>query len=254
MYKFFVKENQIRNNVIEIKGNDVNHIKNVLRLRKDDEIIVCNTDEEKSYNCKIIKIEEDTIQAIINGEIENSIESNVKIHLFQGLPKFEKMELIIEKCIELGVSKITPVEMKRCVVKLDEKNKIKKVERWNKIAEVAAKQSKRDIIPKVCNVTKLNNIFKIVNEYDIVLLAYENEENNTLKNELKKINMGEDEIKIGIIIGPEGGIDSEELKEMENNNIKIITLGKRILRTETAPIAMVANIMYEFERNENFYE
>lgn len=135
--------------------------------------------------------------------------------------------------------------MNRCIVKLDSKTKLKKIERWQKISEVAAKQSGRDIIPKINDITDLKNICNIIPEYDIVLLAYENEEINTLKSELKKLKNSN--LKIGIIIGPEGGIEQEEVEMLKQNGAKVITLGKRILRTETVALILIGIIMYELE-------
>ena len=163
------------------------------------------------------------------------------------------MELIIQKSVELGVYDITPVEMKRCVVKLQEKDKIKKVERWQKISEVAAKQSGRDYIPKVNNCIRLKEILNQRSEYDEIILAYEKEKENTLKQEISQIKqkfnskLKAEELKIGIIIGPEGGIDEEEEKMLRENGIRVITLGNRILRTETVALNMLSIIMYELE-------
>ena len=169
----------------------------------------------------------------------------------QGLPKADKMELIIQKSVELGVNNIIPIEMKRCVVKLKDKDKIKKIERWQKISVVAAKQSGRNIIPEINQVENLKNICETFENYDIVLLAYENEKENTIKNELKQLkeknqNKNED-VKIAILIGPEGGITEEEVEIAKKKGAKIITLGKRILRTETVALNVLSIIMYELE-------
>ena len=162
------------------------------------------------------------------------------------------MEYIIQKSVELGVYDITPVDMKRCVVKLDEKNANKKIERWQKISEVAAKQCGRNIIPQINNVINIKKLCEIVENYDIVLVAYENEENNSLKNELSQIkntiiNNQSQEFKIGIVIGPEGGLEKQDVENLERSGAKIITLGKRILRTETVALNVLSIIMYELE-------
>ena len=164
------------------------------------------------------------------------------------------MELIIQKSTELGADKITPVEMKRCVVKLDGKDKIKKVERWQKIAEVAAKQSGRDIIPEVCQIQNIKEISADFMKYDLVLLCYENEKETFIKDILKSEDLldkaeNKSEIKIAVIIGPEGGIEVSEVEQMEQSGAKVISLGNRILRTETVAISLLSIIMYEFERN-----
>ncbi len=246
MSKFFVKNNQINDNKVIILGKDVNHIKNVLRLNVDDDIQVCNLDTGVNYICGISKLNNQIIECNIFNEIDSETESNIHINVFQGIPKSDKMELIIQKCIELGVCEITPVEMKRCVVKIDEKVKQRKIERWQKISEVAAKQCGRDIIPKINDVINIKNICNLICDYDIVLLAYENEQINTLKNELLKLkNTKSKDLKIAIIIGPEGGLDKEEVDYLKENGAKVITLGKRILRTETVAFVLTSIIMYE---------
>ena len=139
--------------------------------------------------------------------------------------------------------------MKRCIAKIDKKSEIKKITRWQKISEVASKQSGRDIIPKIKNVITIDKICNIIDKYDIVLLAYENEKNNTLKDELIKLknNIKNNNLKIGIIIGPEGGLEKEEVNLLKESGAKVITLGKRILRTETVALVLIGIIMYELE-------
>lgn len=248
MPKFFVKQEQIKENKIEIIGNDVNHIKNVLRGKIGEEITVCNENTAKDYQCEITKIEEEKIYLKIKKELENNVESNIKVTIFQGLPKAEKMELVIQKSVELGTFDITPVEMRRCVVKLKEKDKEKKLQRWQKISEVAAKQCGRNIIPKINKIENLKTICQNFKEYDIVLVAYEKEKSTTLKQELKTIcKKDKKDVKIAIVIGPEGGIEKEEIEILQKNGAKIITLGKRILRTETVALNMLSVIMYELE-------
>ena len=246
MQKFFVEENQIENNKIYIEGTDVNHISNVLRLDKKEKIQICNKNTLENYIAEIEEIQKEKIITNIVEKLQTIVESNVEIHLYQGLPKADKMELIIQKTTELGIYKIIPVDMIRCVVKLDEKDIKKKIERWQKIAEGAAKQSKRDIIPKIENKFKLKEVANKIKEYDIFIVAYEEETTKTLKQVLKKLE-NKNNYKIGILIGPEGGIDSKEIEILKENGAVITTLGKRILRTETAPIAMVSNILYELE-------
>lgn len=244
MPKFFIKTNQIKDDKIQIVGEDVKHIKQVLRAKEGEKITVCNTETSKNYEVIISKINQDNILCNIENTLKESSESTIDITIFQGLPKADKMEYIIQKNTEIGVKKIIPVIMKRCVVKLDEKEANKKIERWQKIAESASKQSGRDVIPKIEMPITISKLSEEISNYDIVLLAYENEKINTLKNELKKIKPFEG-MKIGVIIGPEGGIDETELEILRN--AKTVTLGKRILRTETASIIIVSNIMYEYE-------
>ena len=246
MPKFFVRNNQIIDGRVIINGEDVNHIKNVLRLKIDDDINICDTDTKTNYICGISKINNDSVECNIFKEVNSSAESHIHINIFQGIPKSDKMELIIQKCVELGIAEITPVEMKRCVAKFDDKTKSKKNERWQKISETAAKQCGRDIVPKVNDLINIKNICNYIQEYDIVLLAYENEEKNTLKNELLKLkNKTKDELKIGIIIGPEGGLETEEVEMLRKNGARVITLGKRILRTETVAFVLTSIIMYD---------
>lgn len=249
MPKFFVTEEQVNDEKIKIIGQDVKHIKNVLRKKVGNELMICNTSTKKDYLSEIISIEENCIECKIKEQIENKVESNIKVSILQGLPKADKMELIIQKSVELGVYEITPIEMKRCVVKLNEKDKIKKIDRWQKISEVAAKQCGRNIIPNINQIINLKNVCNLFDKYDIVLVAYEDENKNTLKNELEKIKQkyNNREIKIGVIIGPEGGIDSEEIKMLQENGAITITLGKRILRTETVALNVLSIIMYELE-------
>ena len=249
MPKFFVAENQINNNKITIIGDDVNHIKNVLRQKSGDKITICDISKEQDYLCKIDKIEEKSIDCNIIEKLENNTESNVKVTIFQGLSKADKLELVIQKSVELGAYDITPLQMKRCVVKLNEKDKLKKIQRWQKISEVAAKQCGRNIIPKINNIVNVKDVCNLCNEYDIVLIAYENEKENTLKKELKNLKkLDKEEIKVAIIIGPEGGIAPEEIEMFEENGAKIITLGNRILRTETVALSVLSIIMYELEK------
>ncbi len=244
MQKIFVKTKQINNNQVSIIGEDIKHIVNVLHMQIDEKIQICNMENSENYIAKIKKIQKEEIIAEITEKLNISTESNVKIDLYQGLPKADKMELIIQKTTELGISRIIPTELSRCIVKLEEKNSEKKIERWQKIAEAAAKQSKRDRIPKIENITEIKNIE--LQNYDLFLVAYEEETEQTLKQELKKLPK-QTEYEIGILIGPEGGIEFQEIETLKENGAKIVTLGKRILRTETAPIAMVSNIIYELE-------
>lgn len=254
MSKFFVKTEQINNNDIVIIGDDVNHIINVLRMKKTGKVQICNQDTGDNYNAEIVNYSKNEVECKIISKINETTESNVHITLFQGIPKFEKMELIIQKNTEVGIKSIVPVIMERTVVKLDEKIASKKLERWQKIAEIAAKQSMRDIIPQIGNITKLKDID--TTEFDAVLVAYENEEHNMLKTELQKLerkiksnNSSEQQYNIAIVIGPEGGISEKELVMLAEKNAKFVSLGKRILRTETAGVVMAGNIIYELEYN-----
>lgn len=251
MPKFFVLEDQIKDETIYIIGNDVNHIANVLRLKKGSDLLVCSKETNITYRTKIDQILKEKVVCQILGKVEETSESKVDVTIFQGLPKAEKMELIIQKSTELGVKNIVPVTMKRCVVKLDGKDAVKKIERWQKIAEVAAKQSGRDAIPQIEPIIKLDKLVEKVAEFDAFIIAYENEKETTLKQILQQVKekskTKNDKVKLGILIGPEGGIDSAEIDLLVKNGAKVITLGNRILRTETASLTILSNIIYEYE-------
>lgn len=203
MSKFFVKNTQINEQKINIIGEDVNHIKNVLRLKVNEKIKICDIDTKINYLCNIDEILSNSILCSIEQKLEDNTESNLYINIFQGIPKGDKMEWIIEKCTEIGVSEFTPLKMERCVVKInDDKTKEKKLIRWKNKAESAAKQSGRDIIPEIKNIIEFNELQEYIKDYDLVIVAYENEKDNTIKNELKKLNKKQN--KIAVIIGPEG--------------------------------------------------
>lgn len=242
MPRFFVKSNQIKQDNIEILGEDIKHIKNVLRKNIGDKIEICDSESGKSYNCEITQLYDNSILTHIIEEYPE-ISSPIQVDIFQGLPKSDKMELIIQKSVELGVNKIIPVSMKRCVVKLDNKESVKKIARWQKISESAAKQCGRNNIPEISNVISLKDID--VSQYDVLIVCYENEKVNTLKAELAKINT-DSKIKIGVVIGPEGGLDEQEVELLKNNGAKIVTLGNRILRTETVALNILSILMYQF--------
>lgn len=238
MYNFFVNETEKQGNCFIITESDFNHISNVLRMKTGDEILVsCNG---KSNLCKI-EIFSDYVKAEIIEEDYHNTNLPIKIHLFQGLPKSDKMELIIQKAVELGVEEITPVEMNRCVVKIEEKKKKSKKERWQSIAESAAKQSKRVVIPKVNDIISYKQFLEKSKELSVLLVPYENKNGmKATKEALKEIKSGD---TVGIIIGPEGGFDEKEIDLVTEKNGKTISLGSRILRTETAAIASVTMCM-----------
>lgn len=247
MPRFFVKNEQIKGTTIEILGEDVKHIKNVLRKQIGDNIEICDQDTEKSYICEIEKIGNESILTNIIEELQ-SYDDNIKVDIYQGLPKADKMELIIQKSVELGVNSIIPVAMKRCVVKIDSKDESKKIARWQKIAESAAKQSGRSTIPEIKNIVNIEKIIQLIKEYDCVIVAYENEKNNTIKRELLEIKEKvHDKVKIAVVIGPEGGLEEKDVELLKHNGAKIVTLGHRILRTETVALNVLSIIMYELE-------
>ncbi len=245
MYNFFADENSKQGDYYYISGSDFNHIKNVLRMREGDTFLV--SDNGQSHLCEIVSFEGETAVAEIIEENCQNTELPVKIYLFQGLPKSDKMELIIQKCVELGVYSIIPTEMSRCVVKLEDKKKKSKVERWQAIAESAAKQSKRSIIPEIKNVLSFSDALTEAEMLDMIIVPYESKDGMTSTvNALNKIKNG---MCVGIFIGPEGGFDEKEIKKATEKGAEIISLGKRILRTETAAITSVAMCMLHIEMN-----
>lgn len=238
MYNFFVNQKQL-NNLYEITGSDYNHIKNVLRMKVGDEFLVtCN---EQSDLCKIVEFTENSVVLKVIKENYMETELPIKVYLFQGLPKSDKMELIIQKAVELGVYKIVPVEMNRCVVKLDAKKKGQKVERYNAIAEAGAKQSKRNVIPTVEKVLTFNEALNYAKTLDLFIAPYECENGvDGTKKALLKIKRG---MSVGVIIGPEGGFSGSEIQAVKDIGADVISLGKRILRTETASITALSLLM-----------
>lgn len=216
-------------------------------MHSGDELLV--SEDGKSNLCRIESLENDSATVRIVEEDYQDTNLPIKIYLFQGLPKSDKMELIIQKCVELGVEGIIPVEMNRCVVKLDDKKKKSKTVRWQAIAESAAKQSKRSLVPEVCDVLSFNQAIEKAKELDVFLVPYESKDGmNSTKEALSEIKSG---LSVGILIGPEGGFEEQEIEKAENAGGKIISLGKRILRTETAAITAVGMCMLHAEINLN---
>lgn len=247
MYQFFVEPNQIdiNNKRVLIVGSDVNHIKNVLRMKQGEEISVSNGVDGKEYRCGILALEQERIVCELRFVKEDGVELPSQVYLFQGLPKSDKMELIVQKAVELGVYQIIPVAAKRCVVKLDEKKAKAKIARWQGIAEAAAKQSKRAIIPQVTEVYDFSTAVKVAAEMDVRMIPYE------LAEGMEKTRGLIDSLKprqsIAVFIGPEGGFEETEIQEALANGIEPVTLGKRILRTETAGMTVLSWIMYRLE-------
>jgi len=240
MPKYFVEPENIKDNSIIITGEDVKHISTVLRAKIGNTLEVCNGCSE-DFECKIKEISKEQIELEIVSKAPCYAEPKTKITLFQGLPKADKMELIIQKCVEIGIDKIVPVATERAVVKLNDKEKVKKVERWQKISLSAAKQSGRGIIPKIENVISYNEAIKEGKALQNAVILYENEEKRELKEILKNIK-GEE---IGIFIGPEGGFSDEEINKAKAEGIGTVSLGERILRTETAAVVATAIFLYE---------
>ena len=245
MYHFFIaKENMIDHTVI-IEGRDYNHIKNVLRMHEGEELSVSNGEDDNEYRCIIESFEEDKVVCKLIFVKKADAELPSKVYLYQCLPKADKMEMIIQKCVELGVYEIIPVASKRCVVKLDDKKAGSKIARWQSIAEAASKQSKRAIVPVIGQVLSFDKALEDAKKADMVLIPYEMCEDRDVTREVfESIKPGKD---IAIFIGPEGGFEEGEVEKAIANGITPISLGKRILRTETAGMTALAWISFCLE-------
>lgn len=246
MHWFYINDSQIHDGCIELSGEKVNHIKNVLRMKAGEKIILCNQ-EGTDYLCEISVINDEYVKAEILSAGDSESELPVKITLFQGLPKKDKMELIIQKAVELGVHEIVPVAMKRCVARIeDSKKEEKKLKRWQAVADCAAEQSKRGIIPKVHSLMSYKEAVKYAKEnISYNLFPYELAKgmefsHQCIKDAVKKTSAG-------IFIGPEGGFEDEEADLAKDSGFQVISLGKRILRTETAGLALLSILMFESE-------
>lgn len=244
MNRFFGKSENINENTIIIDGTDVNHMKNVLRLKIGEQVMV-NGGNNKDYLCTISSYEEEKAVLEISQIVESDRELSSQIYLFQGLPKGDKMELIIQKCVELGVYEIIPVAMKRCVVKLDERKAESKIKRYQAISESAAKQSNRSIIPQIHSVMSFKDALSYAEGMDIAFVPYELAEGmESLQKVISQIHSG---MKIAVFIGPEGGFDNCEIEEALSKGMTPVSLGRRILRTETAGMTIMSILMYHLE-------
>ena len=244
MHHFFVTPEQVQGQQICIEGSDVNHIKNVLRMKVGEELHISDGNNKK-YLCAIEGMQADQVQVSILEELQTDTELPSKIYLFQGLPKSDKMELIVQKAVELGVHEIIPVATKRAVVKLDEKKAAKKVERWNSIAEGGAKQSGRNRIPRVACVMRFQDAVEKAKELDVALIPYELAEG--MQETMRIIEGIQPGQSIAVFIGPEGGFEVVEVTLAMESGIQPVTLGKRILRTETAGLTALSILMYHLE-------
>lgn len=245
MYHFFVSSDQIGEQEIRIEGNDVNHIRNVLRMTMGEKISISDSQQGKRYHCEIAGFEEGCVTAKILQIQEADTELSSRFYLFQGLPKSDKMELIIQKAVELGVYEVIPVATKRAIVKLDKKKEEAKRKRWNTIAESAAKQSKRMIIPEVTGVMTFAEALQYASKLDVKLIPYELAEGmDATRAILAGVQPGQ---SVAIFIGPEGGFDEKEIEQAQQAGIQPITLGRRILRTETAGMAILAALMLQLD-------
>jgi len=247
MYQFFVEPGQINVNDkrVMIIGADVNHIKNVLRMKPGEEIAVSNGRDGCEYRCGILEIAEDRIVCELRFIREEDTELPARIYLFQALPKADKMELVIQKAVELGVYQVIPVAAKRCVVKLDEKKAAAKTARWQEIAKAAAKQSKRALIPEVTGVSSFADAVARAGRMDVKLIPYEFAgDMDRTRDLLSDLKPGQD---VAVFIGPEGGFEEGEIILAAEHGLEPITLGRRILRTETAGLTVLSWLIYLLE-------
>ena len=241
MHKFFVPKESICDNRVIIQGEDVKHILKVLRL-KQGTVISINNCVGQEYIGEIISADKKEVLVKIKEEVLLNNESPIQVFLFQGLPKSSKMDLIVQKATELGVKEITPVITERVVVK-NEIGEYKKLDRWQRIALEACKQSKRSLIPTINSPIEFEKLIEFLKNMDLIVVPYENQEGYGIKKVIQGLHR---EIKkVGIVIGPEGGFEEEEIEKLKEIGAHIVTLGPRILRTETAGFVCAALIMYE---------
>lgn len=247
MYQFFVEPGQIdiNNRRIIILGGDVNHIRNVLRMKAGQELSVSNGQDGREYRCGILALEEDRVICELRFVKEDKVELPSRFYLFQGLPKGDKMELIIQKAVELGVYQVIPVAAKRCVVKLDDKKAAARLARWQGIAEAAAKQSRRAIVPEVKQVLSFSQAVEYASGARLRLIPYELAEDMAKTRSLiDGLEPGDD---VAVFIGPEGGFEESEIALAREKGIEPVTLGRRILRTETAGLTVLSWLAYRLE-------
>lgn len=242
MDRFFTPKNNINleQNTCIIEGEDVKHISRVLRSRENDKLEVCDMDNNE-YICEIREINKDNILLDIIEKVNIKRESNLKVKLYQGIPKGTKMELILQKLTEIGVDEIVLVQAKRSVTKIDNKKEDKKIERWERIIYEAAKQSKRGKIPKLTGVLTFKEALADMQNNDLNLCPYENERTISIKEAIKDSSAN----TIGIFVGPEGGFEEEEIEKIQEIDGKVVSLGPRILRTETASVVASSIVLYE---------
>ncbi len=244
MHHFFVNPEAVKSEIITITGTDVNHIKNVLRMKSGEQILLSDG-QGQDFCCEIESLTEQEIIARIKDKTFERTELSGKFYLFQGLPKGDKMEFIIQKAVELGVTEVIPVHTRRTIVKLDAKKEEKRLERWKAISESAAKQSRRGIIPQITHVMNFSEALKYAGSLDINIIPYENFKDMTeTKRVLDKIAPN---IRAGIFIGPEGGFEESEIELAMQQGVNPISLGRRILRTETAGMAILSVLMFQLE-------
>ena len=244
MQQFFAEPSWITESEILIRGADLNHMKNVLRMKVGEDVRI-NDGQGTTYLCCLNRYEKDQAVLDVFRKLDTETELPSEIILFQGLPKGDKMEWIVQKSVELGAHKIVPFSAKRSVVNLDEKKAVKKQERWQLIAKGAAEQSGRGVIPEVCGVCSFTEALEQAESLDVVLIPYELEEG--MAETVRVIEQIEPGQSVGIFIGPEGGFEEAEVLRAKEKGARPVTLGKRILRTETAGLTTLSILMYHIE-------
>lgn len=246
MSHFFITSGQIAGDQLTIIGDDVNHMKNVLRMRSGEAFTAAD-ENGMFYHCEVEELEKQQVTAKVMWKEQGTSELSSKIYLFQGLPKSDKMELIIQKAVELGAYEIIPVATKRAIVKLDAKKEASKLKRWQAIAEGAAKQSGRMIVPQISEVKTFGEALQMAKSLDINVIPYECARGMEATREIfGNIKQG---MSVGVFIGPEGGFEESEVEKAQEMNVKPVTLGKRILRTETAGLTTLSILMYLLEES-----
>ncbi len=245
MYHFYTEKGRVGEKEITLTGSDVNHIKNVLRMKEGEKLIICDG-EGTDYHCAIKSLSDEEIVADILSSADTESELKTKIILFQGLPKKDKMEFIIQKAVELGASEIVPVLTKRVIVKPgDEKKESARISRYNAIAESAAKQSGRGFIPEVVKLMGFKEALEAASDCDLKLIPYENAQGMEHSRQIVESARGKE--RIAVFIGPEGGFEPEEIELAKSFGFEPMTLGKRILRTETAGLAFLSVLMFALD-------
>lgn len=246
MPKFFIKKEDIKENTVIISGQDATHISRVLRTEVGETLTLCDG-EGNDFFAEVMAISKEEVSLKIKETLPCTAEPEVLVTLFQGIPKQGKMDYIIEKCTELGVARIVPVSTKRSVVKIDDKkSEAKKLERWRKIAAESVKQCARGTIPEITDVLTVSQAIEFSKSLDLTIAAYECERDTSIKSALA----GKAPKSVGVFIGPEGGLDDNEVEKLKAANIETVTLGTRILRTETAGHTVLTAIMYEYNEFE----
>ncbi|MBQ8956758.1 MAG: 16S rRNA (uracil(1498)-N(3))-methyltransferase [Lachnospiraceae bacterium] len=245
MYHFFAEPSDISGHDINLRGDNYNHIKNVLRMKPGEVISVSDGNSGNEYRCHIEGFTDDAVHCRLDFIKEAGTELPVRVYLFQSLPKGDKMELVIQKAVELGVTEVIPVASKRCVVKLDDKKAAAKVMRWNSIANAAAKQSMRQTVPEVREVMDFDEALSYAEKCDVKLIPYELAEDFSRTRQI--ISGLKPGCSVAVFIGPEGGYAEEEIAGAQAKGVIPITLGRRILRTETAAMVVLSWLVYELE-------